>query len=604
MLACAALAGCASSHSVKRAQDQADRAVAATRSLATELQALEKRRDTQEAALARQLAGIEALQGSANAELANFSSRLDTLHRDLLAERAQANRMGRRAPARTASSGAVAQAAANAASEVAAATIAPEANSATAAVFAQVGRQARAIALGSATTPAPAAAPGSLANLGYNAYQSIRYVGQTPPWSGTDFFRLDFHPAGFVFQQGTRIHLIGDNSSAALHFKPGDFLWPSDLTAPLPSRIPVAGFGVSQSFGGGAPETFLDFRGASYFRAAAPGEPFGLSARGIAIDTGVANTAEEFPRYTEFWLGASGGAQFDLVALLTGASVSGAYRFQVRPFPMRTIMYVTATLYLLHNVSQLGLAPLTSMYLEGPSSLNRPDPRVEAVHDSDGLLVHDGDEWSWIPLDNPPRLRIIDVPVSDLRGFGLLQRDRKYSEYRVPDSQYQDHPNAWIQPASGWGQGNIRLIELPAQYPSNDNIVAFWTPANQPAPKQALRLAYRLTWSTAGPAEGRLGRVLATRIADLKNGRYAFMIDFGGGDLDRLPQWVDVQPTVAATDKSIAITNITLKKIRESGHWRLSFDVPAGAGGAQISAELRYGQKILTERWIRQPPGS
>ena len=43
------------------------------------------------------------------------------------------------------------------------------------------------------------------------------------------------------------------------------------------------------------------FQGASYFRALGKGQSYGLSARGLAVDTAAAE-GEEFPRFVEFWI--------------------------------------------------------------------------------------------------------------------------------------------------------------------------------------------------------------------------------------------------------------------------------------------------------------
>src|SRR3546814_20351304 len=71
---------------------------------------------------------------------------------------------------------------------------------------------------------------------------------------------------------------------------------------------------------------WLAFQGASYFRSAGPLHQYGLSARGIAIDTGLSKT-EEFPEFTEFWLERSTEGIVTVYALLDGPSVTGAYRF-------------------------------------------------------------------------------------------------------------------------------------------------------------------------------------------------------------------------------------------------------------------------------------
>ncbi len=83
--------------------------------------------------------------------------------------------------------------------------------------------------------------------------------------------------------------------------------------------------------------------------------------------------------------------------------VSGAYRFVIKPGE-ETSMEVKSRLFLRENVTKLGLAPLTSMYLFGE---NQPSPQSDfrpEVHDSDGLSIHLGTgEWVWRPLVNPKR---------------------------------------------------------------------------------------------------------------------------------------------------------------------------------------------------------
>ena len=51
----------------------------------------------------------------------------------------------------------------------------------------------------------------------------------------------------------------------------------------------------------GYKDELVAFLGASYFRALGKGQQYGLSARGLAIDT-AGGSGEEFPAFTEFWL--------------------------------------------------------------------------------------------------------------------------------------------------------------------------------------------------------------------------------------------------------------------------------------------------------------
>ncbi len=131
------------------------------------------------------------------------------------------------------------------------------------------------------------------------------------------------------------------------------------------------------------------FLGASYFRVLGRGQSYGASARGLAIN--VATTGgEEFPYFSDFWLVRPLPQQRTLTifALLDSPSLTGAYRFEIRP-GATTDVEVTATLYARKNVEKLGVAPLTSMFLFGEEHRRQFDDYRPEVHDSDGLLDAD-----------------------------------------------------------------------------------------------------------------------------------------------------------------------------------------------------------------------
>src|SRR5262249_16002645 len=80
------------------------------------------------------------------------------------------------------------------------------------------------------------------------------------------------------------------------------------------------------------------FQGAIYFRSGSGTEQYGLSARGLAVDCGLA-TSEEFPNFTAYWLErpAAGAERLRVYALLDSPSVAGAYRFEIAPAAMLTM---------------------------------------------------------------------------------------------------------------------------------------------------------------------------------------------------------------------------------------------------------------------------
>jgi len=95
-------------------------------------------------------------------------------------------------------------------------------------------------------------------------------------------------------------------------------------------------------------------------RAVGKGQIYGLSARGLAVDTAL-NSGEEFPKFVEFWVErpTANSKQLTIYALLDSRRVTGAYRFTFKPGE-QTVTDVKSQLYLRENVSKLGIAPLTA----------------------------------------------------------------------------------------------------------------------------------------------------------------------------------------------------------------------------------------------------
>jgi glucans biosynthesis protein len=232
----------------------------------------------------------------------------------------------------------------------------------------------------------------------------------------------------------------------------------------------------------------------------------------LAIDT-AESSGEEFPRFVEFWINRPAPSDRELViyALLDSRSVTGAYRFVLRP-GAPTRMDVRARLYLRQKVTKLGIAPLTSMYLHGenqPPAAGTPRPEV---HDSDGLSVRAANgEWLWRPLQNPRRLLVTSYGQNDPLGFGLLQRDRSFRSYEDLDARFDLRPGAWVEPRGRWGAGRIELVQIPSPDETNDNIVAYWTPAQLPAPRQPFDFEYQLLWDRENALPTPSVRVAQTR---------------------------------------------------------------------------------------------
>jgi glucans biosynthesis protein len=270
---------------------------------------------------------------------------------------------------------------------------------------------------------------------------------------------------------------------------------------------------------------------------------------------------------------------------------------------------VKMAVYCRKHPGVFGVAPLTSMFWHGENSDAARDFRPE-VHDSDGLLMHNGvGEWIWRPLVNPRQVRVSAFSDDNPRAFGLLQRDRNFENYQDLEASYHVRPSAWIEPIGQWGRGAVRLVEIPTTRETDDNIVALWVPEKLPAPGEPIELEYRMHWfteRTITPA----GFVRSTRhgkSAHYEPGFERFVIDFDGAQLQKLT--ADAQHHELPDKDKIAhdvtvngggkLNHSSLQKNKINGTWRVAFTVkPDGSGKpVELRCFLRRGSDALTETW-------
>lgn len=462
----------------------------------------------------------------------------------------------------------------------------------------------------------PVKPEGFMGDLTYDDYRLIRFnparIRWTAAGAGGGGFRMDAFHTGWLFGEPVQVHDVSAGTVQPMEFTTDDFIYQGDLAARVPAHTAmpgVAGFRVLYPLN--RPDKLdelVAFLGASYFRALGQGSAYGISARGLALNTGT-GIAEEFPRFTAFYLErpAPGATEVAFSAAMDSPSVTGAYRFVVRP-GRDTVIEVTARLFFRADVAQVGVAPLTSMFLYDEKNRARFDDYRPKVHDSNGLRIvrPDGDAL-WRPLNNPPRLA--DSWFLDRAArFGLHQRDRDFANYQDAGAHYERRPSLDVEPLGDWGDGAVRLVELPTDLEVNDNIVAFWvakTPGVSAGETREYR--YNLHWGNLERSEpAALAEVLATRagaagVSGVANPADArkFVIDFAGDPLTALPAEAKVEPVI--TLSSGEILTQTLQPVPEQGLWRLVIDVTAPAGSVvELTAHLAgYGRK-LTETWLYQ----
>ncbi|MFB2594545.1 glucan biosynthesis protein [Paracoccus sp. p4-l81] len=442
---------------------------------------------------------------------------------------------------------------------------------------------------------------GAFKDLNYDQYRAIRFRRDLDPFSGDGAtFGMDLLPPGLIFYEPVKISVVRNGQVQPISFSPqmldfDDALFPPELDRTAVGDMGWSGFRLRTTLNRpDVMDEFLVFQGASYFRAVARDTLYGLSARGLAIRTG-SPQGEEFPLFTDFWVHEpqAGEASITIHAILDSKSVAGAYEFVVTP-GVETTFVTRIALFPRVDLEGAGIAPLTSMFWFGPASPGVNDYRP-SVHDSDGLQMETGAGMHlWRLLGAHKTLQISGFVDSNPRGFGLVQRARSFADYQDAEAGYHLRPSVWIEPSQAWGQGEVRLIEIPVENEFNDNIVSYWTPAAPLAAGQQHDFGYRMTFGALPPERPLAAQVVQSRAGKSINGKgLTYIVDFELALFQfGLPQW-------SVTASSGTVGHSYVKALPDQNVLRLSFEYePGNSQVAELTAVLNGNDGPLSETWM------
>jgi glucans biosynthesis protein len=470
----------------------------------------------------------------------------------------------------------------------------------------------KALAKASAAKPysAPVVpAPELIEKIDYDQHWRIRFKEDESLYPSGKKAPVQFFYPGRYFPEPVKMY-IRDNKNLVsdIPFTNEFFDMPSDSPAhQLPEGFGFAGFRIMRP---GMKPDWVSFLGASYFRTDGPEGQYGLSARGIAINTGM-NQPEEFPRFSAFWLGPAEnrGENLSVWALLDGPSVAGAYRFGLVKDNKKAkghVISVTAHLYMRADVERLGIAPLTSMYWYSEKNKTIAKDWRPEIHDSDGLAVHTGtDQRIWRPLNNPQSVSTNSFMDENPKGFGLIQRDRNFNNYQDDGVFYNKRSSAWIKPVGEWGRGAVQLVEIPTKDETFDNIVAYWVPEKPARKGDEFSFSYDIEWRPLDPKSNQLASVVSSRQGlggnpgqPVPQGVNKMVIDFEGPVLKGLDRNSGVKPVIEANNGTI-IEPIGAYPVVGTNQWRLTFDYKqTNNDPVNIRAYLTHKNKMITEIWV------
>ncbi len=452
--------------------------------------------------------------------------------------------------------------------------------------------------------------PEALAKLGYDGYRDIRYRAEAALFHADDStFEVQFFHRGFLFKAPVTVHLVTSGAVADVPYQPSAFEFGphSELRGTeLPANLGFAGLRVLCPLNQKEhKDELVAFLGASYFRMLSRGQVYGISARGLAIDTAGPN-GEEFPSFREFWIESPTAESCRIHALLDSPSVAGAYEFTFVP-GAPTIARVRVAIFARKKVAKMGIAPMTSMFLFGKDRVRLFSDYRPEVHDSDGLLIASGDsDWSFRALSNPPRVhRISRFDAKALKGFGLLQREREFRDYQDIESRFEQRPSLWVVPESGFDDGFVELVEIPTEDEIHDNIVAYFVPRRAIEQGDRVDFAYTLTAPSGDPARDDAPRyvVESTRVHVRAKGEPTlFVVEFASTNAADSTDAADgadtALPTAQVKSATGEIRNPVVQRNPVTQAVRVSFEFVGDEESVDLTLRLLQDGANVSEAWL------
>jgi glucans biosynthesis protein len=441
--------------------------------------------------------------------------------------------------------------------------------------------------------------PSELGSIDYDAYRGIRYRPDRALWKGEGLpFEVQFFHRGWIFKDRVTIFVVDSGRARQIAYSRDLFSFDNSKPPPPNVNLGFAGFRLHAPIN--RPDYYDEvgvFLGASYFRAVAKGQVYGMSARGLSIRT-ADSKGEEFPAFTTYWIEkpAKGTNSIVVHALLDSPSAAAAFRFTIRPGD-ETIYDTEVALYPRADIGEAGIGSGTTMFLFDTNDRDNADDFRPAVHDSDGLAMRSGrDEEIWRPLSNPRELQISYFGDVNPRGFGLMQRERDFFAYDDLESHFEKRPSLWVEPIGDWGEGNVMLIEIPTKEEIHDNIVSFWRPKDTLKAKGEYNFTYRLHWGYGRPNPGNLAEFAKTSIGAGRGGTRLFVVEATGAALAAADPKA-LKATVTASKG--AIRNLVLQPNPETGGMRISFELDTkNEALIELRGQLKAQDKPISETWL------
>ena len=440
--------------------------------------------------------------------------------------------------------------------------------------------------------------PDPFNGLNVEQYSAITPKPETAIWA-SDGRGLTIEPLhrGFVFDVPVLLHTVEDSVVLNVSYDKNRFNFGKLVPPGTLPDIGYSGFRVMLQEDGKSRELAV-FQGATFFRSQAKGQQRGLVARAVSIKTADAR-GEEISLFRAFWIEKPPiGGPLVVHAIADSDSVVAAIRYTIRPGDV-TIIDCETTLLPRVPLDHIGLGGMQAMHFFSPGSPRRAvDDYRPAAHEASGLQMLRGNgEWIWRPLTNPGQLQISTFADENIRGFGLVQRDRDFEDFQDDDQRYHLRPSCWVEPIGEWGKGAIQLVEIPTEADINQNIVNYWRPRATLTPNDEAIFNFRQYWCWQVPENTGLATTSLTRVGRIGNKRRRFVVDFVGDNLNAEKKATDLKLALNISGGGIAGQRLIYSPQRKTA--RVLIDLDTGNESLiELRLVLELAGKPESETWL------
>jgi glucans biosynthesis protein len=154
----------------------------------------------------------------------------------------------------------------------------------------------------------------------------------------------------------------------------------------------------------------------------------------------------------------------------------------------------------------------------------------------------------------------------------------------------------WIEPIGDWAEGDVHLLEIPADSETNENIIAQWRPKAGMKAATILSMAFRHFWCWSPPSKPPLASCVSSRRGKVGN-RQRFAVEMAGD------MFSDPAKAAAATaDVQAApgkIVSVRLFPYKDRRSVRVVFDLdPGSETSSELRLTLRVDNQPASETWL------